>query len=232
MSSIQLVLNENYYLKDPQNTELGKKIISASIKIIDELGFEQFTFKKLAVEIGSTEASVYRYFDNKHKLLTYLVAWYWNWVEYHIEFQTHYIQDPSEKLKRVIALLTQNIELDHSFEHIDEIVLQRIVIAESDKTYLTKQVDIDNKDGLFRGYKVLCHKIAEIIITINSDYPYAHSLVSTVLEASHQQIFFSNHLPRLSNIKKEDENRNNVLKDFLEGLVFGAISFNQTTNNQ
>ncbi len=230
MSSIQLVLNESYYLKDPQHTDLGQRIISVSIKIIDELGFEQFTFKKLATEIGSTEASIYRYFDNKHRLLTYLVAWYWSWMEYQIEFQTHYIQDPHKKLKRIISLLTQNIQQDHSFAHIDEIVLNRIVIAESDKTYLTKNVDTDNKDGLFRGYKSLCERIAQTIIEINNDYPYPYSLVSTILEASHQQIFFSNHLPSLSNLKREDENRNNALKDFLESLVFGTVSNYSTTD--
>lgn len=224
MSSIQLVLNENYYLKDPQNTELGKKIISASIRIIDELGFEQFTFKKLALEIGSTEASIYRYFDNKHRLLTYLVAWYWGWMEYQIEYQTHYIVDPIEKVKKILELLTKEVEADQSFEHIDEVLLHQIVIAESDKTYLTKNVDTDNKEGLFRGYKSLCEKIANAILSINPDYPYSRSLVSTIIEASHQQVFFSNHLPRLSDVKKEDENRSEVLKIFLESLVFGAIS--------
>ena len=56
--------------------------------MIDQLGFEQFTFKKLARAIGSTEASVYRYFDNKHRLLTYLIAWYWKWMEYQINYRT------------------------------------------------------------------------------------------------------------------------------------------------
>jgi len=54
--------------------------------------------------------------------------------------------------------------------------------------------------------------------------------VSTILEASHQQIFFSNHLPSLSNLKREDENRNNALKDFLESLVFGTVSNYSTTD--
>ena len=67
---LQLVLNDRYFLRDPLHTELGTKIVSQSILMIDQLGFEQFTFKKLAHAIGSTEASVYRYFDNKHRLLT------------------------------------------------------------------------------------------------------------------------------------------------------------------
>ena len=65
---IQITLNERLYLRDPQATDLGKKIIKHSILLIDEIGFEAFTFKKLASRMSSTEASVYRYFENKHML--------------------------------------------------------------------------------------------------------------------------------------------------------------------
>ena len=47
--------------RDPQETELGRKIIEFSIILIEKIGFEAFTFKKLANEIGSTEKSIYRY---------------------------------------------------------------------------------------------------------------------------------------------------------------------------
>ena len=66
-TNIHLTLDHNSYLREPESTELGRRIISESIRMIDALGFEQFTFKKLGAEIGSTEASVYRYFENKHK---------------------------------------------------------------------------------------------------------------------------------------------------------------------
>jgi AcrR family transcriptional regulator len=82
MATLYFKLNPHLYLRDPQQTELGQKIINASVVLIDTLGFEQFTFKKLAEEIDSTEASIYRYFENKHRLLLYLVGWYWTWLEY------------------------------------------------------------------------------------------------------------------------------------------------------
>ena len=80
MAIIQIQLNDNLYLRDPQETELGRNIVNNSIELIDEIGFEKFTFKKLATKIESTEASIYRYFENKHRLLIYLIAWYWNWI--------------------------------------------------------------------------------------------------------------------------------------------------------
>ena len=81
-TTIQIKIDEKVFSKDPLSSELGKNIIFHSIGLIDELGFEAFTFKKLAEKIQCTEASIYRYFENKHKLLTYHLTWYWLWLEY------------------------------------------------------------------------------------------------------------------------------------------------------
>ena len=65
VSNIQIQVQDSLYVKDPQSSDLGKKIIKGSIELICELGFEQFTFKKLAVKISSTEASVYGFMKRK-----------------------------------------------------------------------------------------------------------------------------------------------------------------------
>jgi hypothetical protein len=96
--TIQMKLNEKLYIRDPQDTKLGRKIIQYSILLIDEIGFEDFTFKKLAHKISSTEASVYRYFENKHLLLVYLLCWYWEWMKFRIEFNTMNLEDPKKKI--------------------------------------------------------------------------------------------------------------------------------------
>jgi len=92
--AIKISLNEGLYIKEPQDSLLGRKIIKNSILLIDKFGFESFTFKKLADKINSTEASIYRYFENKHLLLLYLVNWYWEWVNYLININTLNIDDP------------------------------------------------------------------------------------------------------------------------------------------
>ncbi|MFT5678923.1 MAG: AcrR family transcriptional regulator, partial [Patiriisocius sp.] len=86
---INITIDPALYTRNPENTELGKKIVSESIKMINELGFEAFTFKKLGVEIGSNESSIYRYFESKHVLLVYLISWYWLWIEYKLVFATN-----------------------------------------------------------------------------------------------------------------------------------------------
>ncbi len=222
MAVLQLQLQNNLFIKDPQTTELGKKIVSESIKMIDTLGFESFTFRKLSIKIDSTEASIYRYFENKHRLLVYLITWYWAWIEYRIEYNTHHIKNSEKRLEEVIRLICGEPFQDDAFPDVNEVALFHIVIAESDKTYLTKQVDKDNEDGLFRGYKKLCHEIAMIIKDISPQFKYPHALASTILEASSQQVFFARHLPSLTEIN-DDEDIYDSNFEFLKSLVFKTI---------
>jgi hypothetical protein len=222
MPALAFRLNPHLYLRDPQHTELGQNIIRVSVELIDRLGFEQFTFKKLAEEIDSTEASIYRYFENKHRLLLYLIGWYWNWLEYKIDLSTSSIKDPEEKLKVCIRVIVEEKTYDDTFEFINEEALDRIVLSELDKTYLTKQVDSDNKEGFFGGFKSLCKKIAGWVTQVNPLYEFPNALVSTILLTTKQQLFFSDHLPSLTNLSK-DEMRYRKLEQYLTTLLFNSI---------
>lgn len=225
MTVLQIKMNDSLFLKDPQSTELGKRIVHHSIHMIADLGFEAFTFKKLSVELESTEASIYRYFENKHRLLVYLIAWYWSWLDYQIDYQTNHISDPRLKLESALEIICAKPETDMAFPDIHETALRQIMVSESDKVYLTKQVDDDNKQGLFRGYKSLCNKIGKMVLAANPNYPYPNSLISTVLEASNQQVFFAHHLPSLTeSSQSSDAYKSNL--SFIKSLVFKSITPN------
>lgn len=224
MPLLTLKLNENLYLRDPQNTELGQNILKQSVKMIDELGFELFTFKKLAAQIGSTEASVYRYFENKHRLLIYLIDWYWTWLEHRLDFNIQNMKDAKARLRTCIDLLVEEKKFDPSFAFVFEPALQRIVISEFDKSYLTKQVDADNKEGLFLPYKSLCKKVAAIVLEINPNYEHPNTLISTVMLACNHQLFYAQHLPSLTNIKFKSVDQYTSLSRFIQELVLSAIT--------
>ena len=103
---LRIKMNEKLFLRDPESTELGRKIVREAVKMIEQLGFEDFTFKKLAEKTGTTEASIYRYFENKHRLLLYIIAWYWAWMEYLVVYQIHNLDNAELLIKKVIALLS------------------------------------------------------------------------------------------------------------------------------
>ena len=134
LQGVKIRINDKLFIKDPESSELGKKIIEKSIQMINEKGWENFTFKKLGNEIGSNESSIYRYFENKHKLLLYLTSWYWSWLEYQMVFATNSIKNPKEKLFQSILIITREIKEDSDFSHINEVLLNKIVINEYSKS--------------------------------------------------------------------------------------------------
>jgi AcrR family transcriptional regulator len=219
-SSLQFNLNDSLYLKNPHTSELGLKIISASIDLIGEIGYEAFTFRKLAERISSTEASIYRYFENKHKVLLYLSAWYWNWMEYRLMLRLANIESAEKRLEIAIRVLTEPITEDGSFAHINEVKLNRIIIEEASKCYLTKDVDKENSHGVFVAYKRLVQSVSDIILTINENYKYPHMLISTIVEGAHLQRFFADHLPRLTDTVEGED----AVISFYTNMVIHTIS--------
>lgn len=219
--NFQISINEALFLKNPEDSDLGRKIIKHSIELIHEHGFESFTFKKLAEYSGTTEAGVYRYFENKHRLLVYLVSWYWSWLEFQIAFQTNNIQNPAVRLKRVINLLAAEVEDDLNTSYVNESKLHQIVISEGSKAYLTSHVDADNKLQIFKPYKDLSASISSVISECNSKYKYPRSLATTIIEMAHFQNYFMHHLPALTDFGKEKKDSQVVA--FLTDLVFSAI---------
>jgi AcrR family transcriptional regulator len=222
VASIKINIPEKIYKRDPEQTQLGRKIINYGIRLIDELGFEDFTFKKLALKINSTEASIYRYFENKHHLLVYLVSWYWSWLEYQIDYYTHNLESSEKKLLLAIEIVVEAMQKDIKVSYVNEGALYRIVLTESPKAYHTKTVDVDNQNKFFFSYKSLCKKIAGFMLEINPEYMYAHALSSTVLESSHHQVYFALHLPSLTEIKVHNQDFSQLTK-YLEHLVFTQL---------
>lgn len=205
IEQIRIQVNENVYLKNPNTSELGERIIRRSIFLIDEMGLESFTFKKLAIDLNTTESSIYRYFENKHKLLIYLTSWYWSWLEYNLVFSTANISDADKQLEIAINLLCKDYSTNDNNNHINLGLLQRIVHSESSKAFLTKEVDQENETGFFESYKRLVNRLCNIIEGINKDFEFPHILSSTIIEGIIQQKYFSNHIPSLTDFNKDPE---------------------------
>jgi AcrR family transcriptional regulator len=218
---LSIRLNEKLYLRDPEASDLGRRIVKNGANLISELGFEGFTFKKLAEAIQTTEASVYRYFESKHKLLLYIITWYWTCLEYQVIFSINNMTDTEAKIRLVIDLLSRELDGALGTLDFDKKALYNIVISESNKAYLSKDVDNNNSAQLFKPYKDLCARIADLFLEYNPNYPYSRSLTSTMIESAHLQYFFAQHLPRLTNAKGKEDDQ--TIRNFLEHLVFSAL---------
>ena len=221
--NLQFEMNSKLYIKNPENSELGRSIVLNSIRLIYDIGFEKFNFKKLAVEIGTTEAGVYRYFGNKHKLLVYLTNWYCNWLEYQIISKLKGERSSLKKIKSVIEVICIANEGQLSCEHVDEVKLHKIIVREGTKAYLTQDISKDNEDKLFKPYKDLCATIAQVIKECDEEYRYPYSLASAVIEIAHFQTFFKKNLPALTDFNQEEESNEDIIA-FIESLVLGKLN--------
>lgn len=219
LKSIQVKVSDKIYIKDPESSDLGKTIISRGIEMIHNMGLESFTFKKLAEEIGTTESTIYRYFENKHKLLIYLISWYWGWLEYEMVLKSINILDPITKLKNSIEVICDPLKNNITHEHFNLKPLHEIIVEESPKAFFTKQVDAENETGLFSNYKRINDRLIGSIKEINQDYKYANTLASLIIDSANQQRFLAMHFPKLTDIDQEG----NELGTFLVDIVINTI---------
>lgn len=220
---IKFKLNQSLYSRDPQDTELGKKILKHAIILIDKIGFEEFNFKKLAIEIGSTEKSIYRYFPNKHILLLFLTSWYWEWVHYLINTNVKNIEDPQRKLDIAIECIVKATSENSMNEYVNENLLHSVIISEGAKSYHTSLVDEENKVGLFLSYKNVVNVVSELIKDQNPNFKYSTSLSSNLFEMANNQIYFAEHLPKLTSLcskgKACEEELIEMLKYFADRIL-------------
>ncbi|MGL4631785.1 MAG: TetR/AcrR family transcriptional regulator [Leadbetterella sp.] len=214
-------MHNNFYLKNPIDTDLGIQIVQKGIDILNELGYEKFTFKKLACDIPTTEASIYRYFENKHRFLSYLLDYYWQSLIVRIQDSCFTEAKAENAIPQIVKILLTAGEVSPS-SGFNAQKLFYIMLEEGTKSYHTKDIDELNKVHLYESYKQLAEKIAEVFITINPAYKHARSLASSLLEISYTQYYFMNHLPRLSSFSK-DKNIEELM-DYICDFVKKSLS--------
>lgn len=217
--NIHIVVSKELYIRKPDSSELGQKILLKGIELIDKIGIEAFTFKKLGKLINSPESTIYRYFKNKHMLLAYLTSWYWSWIEYELAFATTNITSPKERLLKSIYILTKPVIECNSIPYINERLLSNIISSESIKSYHTKKVDEENKKGYFKSYKMVVQRVSDTLLEVKPNFKYPHMLVSTIIEGAHHQRYFAEHLPFLTDINKEQD----TIENFYNEMVLNFI---------
>jgi len=220
---LRFTLPEKLYLRDPQETKYGRKLLQKTIDLLSNIGFEAFTFRKLGKEMSSSEVSIYRYFENKHLLLLYLNCWYWEWVHHLIDRSVLNMQDPKAKLDKALHSIIYASKESDLTHYINEQKLHRIVLNESSKSYHIHDVDAENRDGLFLPYKNLVEKLSTIILEVNPKCKYPRSLSSTIFEMTNNQVYYAEHLPRLTDLKGS-KNIYADLEKMISFFAYGVIN--------
>jgi hypothetical protein len=129
------------------------------------------------------------------------------------------IDDPVEKLRKIIEAISDPLKDSVTHGYLDLPSLHEIVIAESPKAYLTKEVDKENKEGFFTNFKRICERLSTCINEINANFGYSRTLASCIVENAHQQLFFAAHFPKLTNIEGGGAELSNLLNTMVLNTI-------------
>lgn len=135
-----------------------------------------------------------------------MTNWYWEWVNYLIDLNIRNIEDPKRVLRIVLHNIVNASTESPLTEYINENSLHRVIIKESTKAYHIHNVDDENRMGYFSSYKEVVQKVATIISKVAPSYQYPRMLASSLFEMANNQIYFAEHLPKLTEIScKKDQ---------------------------
>ncbi len=214
---LKITVDEHLFIKDPADTAVGGKLLHCALELIGEDGFENFTFRRLANEAGTTEATVYRYFENKQMLFSYLVAWYWNSLHLQVLIRTRSIRNAEKKIDEIIRLLIQPVAIPGDLYSGREQKLFRIVVHESPRIFAFK-TDSTAEVGKARlhAYQRFINVFAAAIQEFRPAYPYPNMLAVAAAESAHLQLLIAEATPELT---LPEMHRKNTLFQFLKTLI-------------
>lgn len=198
--SIKIDPPRQLYLSDPQRTKLGRAILAGAIPLLNRLGLERFTFKKLSAEISSSEASLYRYFRNKNELLLYLASWYWDWIGYLIDRHIPRERGAWSELRIAIRVLTQPYADGIAPDYIDQFGMHRLFIYEGTRTYRSTPMTRNGDVGRYRAYHGLIERLSRLILRVDPRFDHPLTLASSIFQLAHDHSFFARHQPRVTEV--------------------------------
>ncbi len=222
--NISITVDPSTYLRDPKETNLGKKIIKAGTDLLAETGFQCFNFKQLAKYIQSTEASVYRYFENKHMLLVYLSSWYWDYLDYMIMINTRNITDPWKRLNIAISTIVNGAAADSPVDFIDQKKLHRVVIEHFHKVVFNKTFSSDQKESLFSNYKNLNSNLSEMIRSCNADFKYPNALASNIIKMALDHNYYAEQMCSMTEITNCMQTKRTQLEEMINYFTKKLLS--------
>jgi AcrR family transcriptional regulator len=196
-------------------TTLGKKMIKHSIDILSETGYHCFNFRNLAKDMQSTEASVYRYFENKHMLLVYLCSWYWDYLNYLIEIDTRNVTDPELRLRNAIKTIVNGPSAPNPSDFIDQSKLHAIIVEHFFKAMFNKTTTVEEKENLFANYRNLNANLTAIVKECNPEFKYPCAMASTIIKMSIDHSYYADQICSLTEIT----NCINTKKDQIEEMI-------------
>lgn len=168
------------YEKDPQLSENGRQIVLHSVRMIAEEGLDGFTLKKLALQCGITEPTVYRYFSNKIGLCAYICSIHWTWRQWQLVIATNNLRSGKKKLNTIVDTLMEDVP--------DRLIMRGLKCT--DLTTIVQREwarllhPMHCTPATVQSYEELINRISQMVIEANPHYAHSKEFARMILELS------------------------------------------------
>lgn len=99
--------------RSPEEVQkIREEILDKTLELINEVGFDNFTMRKLAGKLGLTATTIYQYYKNKEELYFAALAQGFDTLCDVVQEALEKQSDPKEKLREVIRAIIR-FSLDH-----------------------------------------------------------------------------------------------------------------------
>ena len=150
--------------------------------------------------MSCTEASVYRYFENKHMLLVYLCSWYWDYLNYLIEIDTRNFSNPEKKLRIEIKTIVNSSSAQSPTDFIDQSKLHIVIAEHFFKAMFNITTSVTAKENLFANYRNLNYNLTSIVKEFNPKFKYPCAMASTIIKMSIDHSYYADQICSLTEI--------------------------------
>lgn len=190
LQAFKVKVNSGIYLKDPDTSAIGRAMVREGLVMMESIGLDQFTFKKLSEQIGSPESSLYRYFENKVNLLFYLLSAYWSWQEYRVVMSVLNMAPGKKKVHKAIEVILSTPDEQAQLDELPLAVLYRLAERESIRVFVQNNAAHAFPPEFFHSFDRLHGRFVTMLKEINPDYSCSEALISVLLDAIHLQKYF------------------------------------------
>jgi AcrR family transcriptional regulator len=161
-----------------ENTKVRQKqIVSAARRLIVKYGSEHVTVRRMAKEIGVSEGAIYRHFQSKSDILSFLID---DIEETLIGDVVKNISEKSGSLETLNAIVTDHISSIEQKKGVSFQVIAEIVSLGDKK--LNKKIYLVIEKYVLRIKEILAHGIAEGVVRPELDLEASATLFFSMMQ--------------------------------------------------
>lgn len=133
----ELQTGRNQWMKREPVTELGHRIVSATVEEFARKGVLGARVAEITRLAGTTDPAFYRYFIGLRQAAFFILnEYYWKPLNLRVEHYKHVTDDPRKLLETVVQALIQSREDDPTTPWLSEALVFQIVVGEGRNPFL------------------------------------------------------------------------------------------------